>query len=142
MFDDTILIYDSDCENDYTMECMQYNLDDLEDFNIGCGFIFRGSLHLWNGVKYRSYIEENIRDFIYGGFRGIDSVSIEYNNDEQETYINLYHHDGTNTFGVRVISEQAMVSYNTWSEDLDDNRTLQELYNEMWKDSLPIKWYI
>lgn len=104
--------------------------DTLDDF-IGCKecFILIGNIKRWNGevnhnVLFHSLYE--IEKIFYG-----DEIKIYDKNGH--LYIETKHHDGTNVYEIKKVTEQGIKYFDNWYKNWDDKRSEDYIYNMIMK---------
>lgn len=79
-----------------------------------CPFIAQGSVGHWNGNFEAGTIVYDIDDFFYRGFKDCDYFLVEYN--KQEVLVLGCHHDGTNTYHLKPLSQKGLDAIDSYEE--------------------------
>ena len=128
-------------EDEYSDETLNYIIYDIMEEDLKelkkslnslypYGFLLVGSLGLWYGNPdiYPTYFNdaEGLINAVFG--RSIEDIELSINEGELE--IAAMHHDGTNHFTARAMTEGEYRAYNAlpWYENEDADK-LQKLYN-------------
>lgn len=106
---------------------------DLVKFFDGKKIICFGSVGRWNGTFRGGEIFESFEDAYYRMTKDCDYVKIYEENDH--LYIQCSHHDGTNNFEVKVLTDKGEDYYDNWEYMIfpNDARNEEYIHNQIIK---------
>ena len=120
----------------YNMDTMEWENEheQLKEFFNGYGyFMIRGSVGRWNGAFYGGKVYDDFDNMFYDAVENCDYIKIWDENGH--FYIRCSHHDGTNVFEVKRITEKAYNFIDNWAYDWNDKRTEEEIYDIVWNSN-------
>lgn len=88
----------------------------------------------WNGRHAAGHVFTDFDEMFYKAAQDCDFCKIWDENGH--FYIQCSHHDGTNTFEIKRITEKAAEMLDLWKYDYNDTRTERELYDIVWNCNL------
>ena len=103
---------------------------ELEKFFKGKTVGFFGSLGLWDGVYKAGKIGE-FWDLFYKAIEDCDYIKIYDENGHM--YLTCSHHDGTNRFEIKEITNEGTEYLDRWEYNYDDKRTEEQVHNQIYK---------
>ena len=96
-------------------------------------FMLRGIVQRWNGSSAGAYIFDNFDDMFYKAVESCDYFKIWDENGH--LYIKCSHHDGTNIFEIKRITDKAYNFISNWNYDWSDTRSEEEIHNVVWNSN-------
>lgn len=102
----------------------------LEEFFDKKEVIFFGTVGRWDG-DYKGGMMGNFWDIYWKAVKDCDYIKIYDANGH--FYIQCSHHDGTNFYEVKEVTQKGSDYFDRWSWDLDDKRTLREVHTQIIK---------
>ena len=122
------------CEEAYFFETMYYEdaYEELKNFFEYQTVIVFGTCGRWNG----NFAGGAVGDFeeIYEKItRDCDYFNIY--DEGGHLYIKCSHHDGTNLFEVKILTEVGYERFNNWNNNWNTNETEEELHNKLVNNS-------
>lgn len=91
---------------------------------------FFGEVGLWHGTYKAGRIGE-FWDLFNKAIKDCDYINIYDENGRM--YLTCSHHDGTNHFEIKVITDEGKEYLERWEDDWDDKRTEQYVHNQIYK---------
>lgn len=110
-------------ENDWDFE--KENLEKF--FNDGSTWILQGYTGKWNGRYTCGTIFDNFFNIYYKAVKDCDYISIYDENGH--FYIKCSHHDGTNLYEIRKLTQKGIEYLDRWEWNYNDNRTEEHVHN-------------
>ena len=113
----------------------EINWDDervqLKEFFDGSGpWLLRGNVGRWDGSHAAGHVFTDFDEMFYQAAQDCDYFKIWDENGH--FYLQCSHHDGTNTFEIKRITEKAAEMLELWKYDYNDTRTEKELHDIIW----------
>lgn len=106
--------------------------DDFDDSQV----LVVGTTGLWNGNFSAGKLCKSIEDALDKAFVDCEYKKVWY--EKGHLYLEGTHHDGTNTYEVKKVTDKGLDYYDNWNYS-QDSRTKgyseQEIHEKMWKSS-------
>ena len=103
----------------------------LKDFfNHSGPWLIRGHVGRWTGRHAAGHVFTDFDEMFYKAAQDCDYWKIWDENGH--LYLQCSHHDGTNTFEIKRITEKAAAMLDEWNYNFKDNRTEQEMHDTIW----------
>lgn len=106
---------------------------ELKPFFDGKYVIIQGSCGLWNGKFAAGTVEYDFDKWFYKTVSVGDYVEIC--DVDGHLYINVCHHDGTNSFEVKFLTARGVSRLEHWEENWDAPETEQEIHGKLFSIS-------
>lgn len=119
------VIYDDDAEN------WEAAKTELENYFEGKTVIIYGNVGRWNGNFAGGIVTDDFIDGLYKAIKDCDYISITDSNGH--LYIKSTHHDGTNYFEVREVTEKGIDYLNNWEYNWNDDRSKEYIHGQIVK---------
>lgn len=123
------------CDWDTARDWLRDNLE-------GYQYMARGYIGRWNGSWAAGTTFDDFDDFFQEATRDCDYWKIWDENGH--LFLQCSHHDGTNVFEIKRITERALDMIEQWKYDWDDTRTEKQLHDVIWNcnffSGLPHIW--
>lgn len=105
----------------------------LEEFfsKNGDSWIAVGKVGLWHGVYPAGTVFEEFDKFFYEAVKDCDYWHLYDENGH--LYLRCSHHDGTNLFEIRRITDQGIKFLERWEDNWDDKRSEQYIHTQIMK---------
>lgn len=109
----------------------QYENRLLTDFFTGHGFfLIRGFVGRWNGTFAAGAVFDNWEDMFHDATKDCDYVKIWDENGH--FYLECSHHDGTNSYEIKRISNAGYNFIDNWYYNWDDERSESQIHDIVW----------
>lgn len=109
-------------------------LYDLKKFFNGHGyFMIRGYVGRWDGEYAAGHIFNNFEDMFYEAT--IDCDYIKMWDEDGHFYLKCSHHDGTNLYEIKRITDKAYQFADNWAYNWGDERTEKEIHDIIWNSN-------
>lgn len=106
----------------------------LKEFFNGHGyFMIRGTVGRWDGTRAAGHIFDDFDKMFYEATRDCDYVKMW--DEDGHFYLKCSHHDGTNTFEIKRITDKAYTFADNWSYNWSDERTEQQIHDIIWNSN-------
>lgn len=106
-------------------------IESLNEISCGNKWVVSGRLGLWNGTHDVTNIFSSTEDMVYAITKDCDYIKIWFENNN--LFIQASHHDGTNTFQCKVLTNKGLEMFNIWNCGNSDCKVAKmndyELYN-------------
>lgn len=103
----------------------------LKEFFTGHGyFMIRGTVGRWDGSHAAGHIFNDFDEMFYEATR--DCAYVKMWDEDGHFYLKCSHHDGTNLFEIKRITDKAYQFADNWSYNWDDKRTEAEIHDIIW----------
>lgn len=102
----------------------------LKGWICGYHFMIRGHVGRWNGRHAAGHVFKEFDEIFYKAVQDCDYWKIWDENGH--LYLQCSHHDGTNIFEIKRITEKAVAMLDEWSYNIKDTRTEQEMHDIIW----------
>ena len=103
--------------------------EELENFFDGKTWILVGEAGRWNGSYSVGTIFDDFMKMFYEAARDCDYIKIYDENGH--FYLNCSHHDGSNFYEIKQITERGLAYYDNWENNWDDKRTEEYIHNQI-----------
>lgn len=121
---------------DYIYEEANYEYDDIitqiMHYLRDTETIFVGSVGRWDGTFDGGDID-TFETLYYKAIKDCDYIKFE-EDDNEHLYLTCSHHDGTNCFEIRLLTDKGMKFFDDWNYNFNDKRTEQEVHTEIMKN--------
>ena len=111
-------------------ECEKERLEQF--FNDGSEYILQGYVGTWRGAAQAGFIFNDFMDAYCRATKDCDYVHIYDENGH--FYIKCSHHDGTNLYEIKRITERGLAYFDRWEQNLNDKRTEEHIHNMIMKN--------
>lgn len=113
--------------------CWGDTLQDIDNFdsNSNSYYIMVGEVGRWNGIFAGGKIFKNLLEAIY--YATEDCNLIEIYDENGQFKICCSHHDGSNSFLIKEITDKGLDYLSNWENNWDDERTEQYVHNQIIK---------
>lgn len=118
---DEIYLMDSDCWDNEKLQ--------LIEFFTGGHWILQGKTELWTGRHKGGYIFTEFMDMFYKATQDCEYINIYDINGH--FFIKCSHHDGTNFYEIKKLTESGINYFNNWSGNYDDKRTEEYIHEKI-----------
>jgi len=120
------VINDEDSTN---WECEKERLEEF--FNDGSTWILRGTNGRWNGTFEAGTIFTDFMDMYREAMTDCDYVHLYDENGH--FYMQCSHHDGTNYYEIRKLTDKGIEYLKNWEENWNDKRSERYIYDQIMK---------
>lgn len=110
----------------------------LDDFFSGNHYLLMGSVGLWTGNHAAGTVFDDFEKVFYEAAE--DCVYWELYDKDGEFHFRCSHHDGTNHFCIRKLTDAAWEEIDNWNYDWKDKRTEQEVHEKAWEMCEPLRY--
>lgn len=107
---------------------------ELQRFFKGSRWLAVGALGLWTGRHAAGDVFDSFEDFFYKAIKDCDFWKIWDENGH--LFLKCSHHDGTNFFEIKRLSERGERVLEAWENNWNDPRSEEELHNNLWRCNL------
>ena len=104
-----------------------------EFFNVHGHFIIRGCVGRWDGTYSAGYVFDNFDDMFYKATKDCDYIKMWDENGH--FYLKCSHHDGTNLFEIKRLSDKGYEFIDNWEYDWNDKRTEKQIHDIVWNSN-------
>lgn len=102
----------------------------LEDFfNTGCLWILQGISERWTGCHQAGTVFSNFAKMLQQATKDCDYMKIYDQNGH--FFIETTHHDGTNFYEVKKITEQGEKYFQNWEDNYNDKRSEEYVHTQL-----------
>lgn len=108
-------------------------LENLKQWFVGYRFLLCGTVGRWNGSFAAGTVFDDFEKTFYEAIRDCDYWKIWDENGH--LYIKCSHHDGTNFFEIKRITERGCNLLEKWEYDYDDPRTEEQIHWTIWNNN-------
>jgi len=103
---------------------------ELEDFfSDNKTYIIYGNVGRWNGNFKAGHIFTDFEDAFYKAIKDCDYW--EFTDDNGHLLLKCSHHDGTNYFEIREVTERGAEYFDRWNYNWSDKRTEEYVHNQI-----------
>ena len=104
--------------------------DDLERFFNGeSTWILQGTCECWDGNHKAGMIFEDFEEMLNKAAKDCDYIHLYDKNGH--LYLKCSHHDGTNYYEIKKVTDRGVEYLANWKDNWDDNRTEQYVHNQI-----------
>lgn len=106
----------------------------LKDFFTGHGyFLLMGYNEYWNGKYAAGYLFNDFEDMFYKAVKDCDYW--KFWDENGHFYFKCSHHDGTNIYEIKRVSEKGYNFIDNWNYNYNDKRTEEEIHSIVWNSN-------
>lgn len=105
--------------------------DELETFFSEGTWIMQGAVGRWNGTYATGIIFTDITEAFNKATKDCDYIHIYDENGH--LYLQCSHHDGTNLFEIKKLTNKGIEYLENWEQNWNDKRTEQYVHNQIMK---------
>lgn len=102
----------------------------LTDFFQGKTVMFTGKVGLWHGVYSGGKVGE-FWDLFNNAMEDCNYCKLYDENGHM--YLTCSHHDGTNNFEIKILTDKGIEYFNRWDDSYDDDRTERHIHDQIYK---------
>ena len=103
----------------------------VEFFDDGSSWILRGTIGLWYGNVEAGTVFTDFEKMFKTAMDDCDYC--EFYDENGHLYLRCAHHDGTNLYEIKRVTEKGIQYLKNWEENLDDKRTEQYVHDMIMK---------
>lgn len=103
-------------------------MHELKHFFEGKALLVCGDVGRWNGSRSAGKVIDV--DELYKCWTDCDYISIY--DEDGHLFIKASHHDGTNFWEVKILTETGCDKYANWYDSWNSSPTEEEIHNELW----------
>lgn len=100
-----------------------------EFFNDGSKWILQGNVGRWNGAFRGGFIFDNFMEMFYKAAKDCDYI--KFYDINGHFYFMCSHHDGTNLFEIKKVTDAGIAYYERWEEAWSDKRSEEYIHNKI-----------
>lgn len=100
-----------------------------EFFNDGSKWILQGTVERWDGTFRGGFIFDNFMEMFYKAAE--DCNYIKFYDINGRFYFMCSHHDGTNLFEIKKVTDAGIAYYERWEEAWSDKRSEEYIHNKI-----------
>lgn len=126
--------YDQIWEEIYFLDSINWESDKAElehFFNDGSTWILQGTTGRWDGSHRGGYIFTDFEDMFYKATK--DCGYIKFYDENGHFYLQCSHHDGTNDYEIKRITDAGIQYYERWNYSWSDQRTKEQVHDMIMK---------
>ena len=118
-----------DLASDFAAFEWEEDFENLKNFfhDKGKAVMLRGTVGRWNGRHEAGKVFEDFEDAFYAATKDCDYWKIR--DEAGHLYVECSHHDGSNSFEIKLINDKGAALLEGWEYDWNDTRTEEEVHD-------------